>query len=237
LFGWMMLAAVVLAVPDMNSAAAQGHNSFHAIVESVLPAGLWSGLALAIVIAQFFCGLACVTSASRMAYAFARDGGLPFSHHVRRVSRRYGTPAVAIWIVALSSVAFVVHTGTYSTITGACTIFLYISYVIPTALGLFAYGRSWTRMGPWSMGSAAYRTTAVLSLLGCGLILLVGVQPPNEKNLWTVPGALALTAVVWFAFERRHFRGPPQGVLNRQGRETHHTQGAPADDDRRNNLG
>jgi amino acid transporter len=221
-FGWIMLSAVVLAVPEMDAAAAQGHNSFHWIVKNVLPGGLWSTLALAIVIAQFFCGLATVTSASRMAYAFARDGGLPFAEWMRHVSPRYRTPAVAIWTVALLSVAFVVHTGTYSTITGACTIFLYISYVIPTALGLFAYGRTWTRMGPWSMGAAAYRTTAVLSLLGCGLILLVGVQPPNEQNLWTVPGALALTAVVWFVFERRHFRGPPPSVFNRQSAEPRH---------------
>lgn len=214
-FGWIMLSAVVLAIPNMDEAAAQGPNSFHWIVENVLPIGLWRVLAAAIVIAQFFCGLATVTSASRMAYAFARDGGLPLSERVRHVSRRFRTPAVAIWTVSALSVAFVVHAGTYSTITGACTIFLYISYVIPTVLGLFAYGRSWTRMGPWSMGKTAYRITGVLSVLGCGLILLVGVQPPNQQNLWTVPGALMLTAVVWFAYERKHFRGPPQGVLDR----------------------
>jgi amino acid transporter len=214
-FGWIMLSAVVLAIPNMDEAAAQGANSFHWIVENVLPIGLWRVLALAIVIAQFFCGLATVTSASRMAYAFARDGGLPLSERVRHVSRRFQTPAVAIWTVSALSVGFVVHAGTYSTITGACTIFLYISYVIPTVLGLFAYGRSWTRMGPWSIGKTGYRVTGVVSVLGCGLFLLVGVQPPNQQNLWTVPGALLLTAVVWYAYERKHFRGPPQGVLSR----------------------
>ncbi len=213
--GWIMLMAVVLAIPDLDEAAAQGSNSFHWIVESVLPAGLWKALAVGIVIAQFFCGLATVTSASRMAYAFARDGGLPYSRFVRSVSPRFRTPAVAIWAVSLLSVAFVVHTGTYSTITGACTIFLYISYVIPTVLGLFAYGRSWTKMGPWSMSGTMYRTMAVVSVFGCGLILLVGIQPPNEQNLWTVPGAFVLTAIVWFAYERKRFRGPPEGVLQK----------------------
>jgi amino acid transporter len=211
--GWLMLAAVVMAAPELDEAAAQGNLSFHWIVGQVLPARLWHVLAVGIVLAQFFCGLATVTSASRMAYAFARDGGLPYAERVRHVSRRYRTPAVAIWLVALLSVAFVVHTGTYSTITAACTICLYISYVIPSALGLFAYGRTWTRMGPWRLPGPMYRLMAVLSVLGCGLFLLVGVQPPNEKNLWTIAGALALTALVWFGYERRHFRGPPQGVL------------------------
>ena len=47
--------------------------------------------------AQYLCGLATVTSASRMAYAFARDGGLPFSSAVRWVCPRRRSPAVAIW--------------------------------------------------------------------------------------------------------------------------------------------
>jgi len=213
--GWIMLSAVVLAAPNLDQAAAQGHDSFHWIAETVLPAWLWTLLAAGIVIAQFFCGLATVTSASRMAFAFARDGGLPYSQLVRHVSPRYRTPAIAIWVVSLLSVLFVVHTGTYSTITGACTIFLYISYVIPTLLGLFAYGRSWTQMGPWRLSGPVYRIVSVLSLVGCGLIILVGVQPPNEQNLWTVPGAFLLTAIVWLAYERAHFRGPPESLMNR----------------------
>jgi amino acid transporter len=131
------------------------------------------------------------------------------------VSSHYRTPAVAIWTVSLLSVAFVVHTRAYSTITGACTIFLYISYVIPTALGLATFGRSWTRMGPWNLGGPLYRALAMISIVGCGLILLIGVQPPNEQNLWTVLIALAMTALVWAVYERTHFRGPPPAVLGR----------------------
>jgi amino acid transporter len=215
-FGWIMLSTVVLAIPDMDQAAAQGKDSFHWIVAQVLPDKLWIILSLGIVIAQFFCGLATVTSASRMAYAFARDGGLPFSATLKTVHATYRTPVAAIWTVALLSVAFVVHTDTYSTITGAAVIFLYISYVIPTSLGLVAYGRRWTRMGPWQMSGAAYRTMALISIFACGLIVLIGVQPPNELNMWTTSAALVLTGFVWLVYERSHFRGPPPAVLNRQ---------------------
>ena len=216
LAGWAMLSAVVIAVPDPAAVAAAGKHAFHESVRQVLgPGVLWTVLALGIVLAQFFCGLATVTSASRMAYAFARDGGLPFSGAVRRVSDRFRTPAVAIWTVALLSVVFVVHARAYSTIAAVGTMFLYISYVIPAALGLAAYGRSWTRMGPWNLGPAAYRTLAVVSIFGCGLILAIGIQPPNEQNVWTVAAALTLTAVIWLAYERNHFRGPPPAVLSR----------------------
>ncbi len=79
-FGWIMLAAMVLALPNMNEAAAQGDNVFHWMMRSVLPSWLVLLFVLGIAIAQYLCGLATVTSASRMTYAFARDGGLPWSH-------------------------------------------------------------------------------------------------------------------------------------------------------------
>jgi amino acid transporter len=214
-FGWLMLAAVVSAAPDLSAAAAQGANSFQAIVDGVVPP--WCALALyaGIVIAQYLCGLATLTSASRMCYAFARDGGLPWSHLLRRVSPTYRTPAIAIWATASLTILFTVYTPVYSTIAAACVIFLYVSYLIPTVLGLLAYNRTWTKMGPWTI-RRWYRPLAVLCILGCGLLLVIGVQPPNDKNLWIVGGALATTVLVWFGFERRHFSGPPQGIMIQQ---------------------
>ena len=151
-------------------------------MNEVLPWHLACALASAIVFAQYLCGLATVTSASRMAFAFARDGGLPFSRKVRWVCPRRRSPAVAIWLVAVLSLLFTVHTPVYSTITAVCTIFLYLSYVFPTALGAWAYGRTWTEMGPWNLGRW-YRPLAILSVFGCIALIGVGVQPPNHDHL------------------------------------------------------
>ena len=205
IFGWLMLCAIVLAIPDMNAAAAQGANVFYWTVNSVLPPGLAKLLYAGIGLAQYFCGLATLTSASRMAYAFARDGGLPAP--LRRVSQTARTPAVAIWVMASVAVLFMVAVP-YTTIAAVCVIFLYLSYVLPSVAGVFAHGRSWTRMGPWQLGRW-YRPLAVVSALFCAFLIVVGMQPPNEQAAWIVGGALALLAVVWFAFERKRFRGPP----------------------------
>lgn len=214
-FGWAMLGAFVLAFPDMKDAAAQGANMFYWMMDSVLPVPLKIALYVGIAIAQYLCGLATVTSASRMTFAFARDGGLPMSSRLRSISFKYRTPVTAIWIVSILSVAFTVYTPVYSTITAVCVIFLYISYLIPIALGLFAYGRTWTRMGPWSI-DGWYRIVATICVFGCILLIYIGVQPPNDKALVITLAALALTAVVWFSFERRHFQGPPQGIMIQQ---------------------
>src|SRR5262249_44669616 len=82
--------------------------------------------------------LAAVTSASRIAYAFARDGGLPASRALRAVSARYRTPTAAIWTVTLAAVLSTVYTAVYETMAAAAAILLYMSYVLPTALGLAA---------------------------------------------------------------------------------------------------
>lgn len=212
LLGWFMLCAVVLAAPDLDRAAAQGQNAFYWILGATLPGRLRGGLYAGIFLAQYLCGLATLTSASRMMFAFARDEGLPWSARLRRVSPRFRTPAVAIWASCALSVAFTLYTPVYSTLTAVCTIFLYISYVLPIALGFVTYGRSWTRTGPFSLGRA-YRPVAALCMLGCAVLIVIGVQPPNRMALGITLGALVLTSVVWFAAERRRFRGPPPALL------------------------
>jgi amino acid transporter len=208
IFGWIMLSAVVVAAPDPAKAAAQGGNAFAFIVGSVVPGWVATALYAGITAAQYLCGLATVTSASRMVFAFARDGGLPASRHLRRVSPTHKTPAVAIWATAGLSVAFTVYTPVYSTITAVCVIFLYISYVIPTALGLFAWGRTWTAMGPWGVGRL-YRPLALIAVLFGALLIVVGVQPPNDKALWILAGTGVVLAIGWLGIARKRFRGPP----------------------------
>ena len=209
-FGWVMLCAVVLAMPDMDQAAARGDGVFLWTMEAAVPAGLATVLLAGIVGAQYLCGLATVTSASRMAYAFARDGGLPFSETLRQVSDTYRSPVPALWAVAVVAVGFTVYTPVYETITVVCVILLYLSYVLPTALGLLAYGRTWTRMGPWTIGPL-YRPLAVVSVAGCALRVVLGVQPPNDKALWIVSGVAVLLVAGWFGYAWRHFPGPPTG--------------------------
>jgi amino acid transporter len=210
--GWILLAAVIVVAPSLPEAAAQGEGAFVSIVYRVLPRPLVVVLVAGIVLAQYLCGLATVTSASRMAFAFARDGGLPFSHTIRWVCPKRRSPAVAIWAIAAASVLFTLYTPVYATITAVCTIFLYVSYVLPTALGAWAYGRTWTRMGPWDLGRW-YRPLAGLSVVGCALLIAIGMQPPHERSAWVVGGTALALAVAWFGGARHRFPGPPRTAL------------------------
>jgi amino acid transporter len=206
--GWLMLAAIILAIPDLEKAAAQGNNVFYWIMNTVLPKPLAVVLYLNIGLTQYLCGLAGLTSASRMMYAFARDGGLPGSLWLRQVSVRLRSPAPAIWCVASLALLFMWFVP-YSAIAACCTVFLYISYVLPIAAGFLAYGRTWRKMGPWHLGKW-YRPLAAVSVIGCVGLIIIGVQPPNAIALKIIGAAAGVMVLAWFGFERKRFRGPPQ---------------------------
>jgi amino acid transporter len=214
LFGWAMVAAFVVAMPSVPAAARQGANVFPWLMEQIAPGALGKALWCGIVVANYLCGLACVTSTSRMVYAFARDGGLPFSAALKHVSPKWKTPAAAIWVTGALAVASTLYAPAYSTLTTACVILLYISYVMPTACGFFAIGTTWTRMGPFDLGQSLYRCLAAVSVAGVLLLVWIGVQPPNEKALTVLGAASAVLVAAWWAGVRNRFPGPPARVAH-----------------------
>lgn len=223
LAGWIMVMAIMIAIPDMAAGAKQGWGVFFATMTAVLPAWLVTVLYFFILITQFLCGLATVTSTSRMIFAFTRDGGIPlFSKQISSVSVRFRTPVVAIWTGAILEILFVWLAQTVSvggsniyTITvNATLIFLFLSFTVPITAGFFAIGTAkWPTMGPWNIGIPMYRLFAVLSVLGMILIVFIAIQPPNGQVLWITLAFLVLAAIIWFAFENKRFQGPPVGDM------------------------
>jgi amino acid transporter len=194
----------------MDQAAKQGWNVFFWVMDSLIPAPLKIAIYLILFAAQLLCGLAIVTSASRMIFAFARDGGLPASRRLKTVSTRFRTPATAIWTSAVLAVAFTAYADAYSTVVSVTSIILYLSYAMPIAAGLIAYRRRWTKMGPWDIGPW-FPVVAVLCIIVAICIFYIGVQPPNALALNVMLAIFAVTLALWFAVERKRFKGPPIG--------------------------
>ena len=82
IFGWVLLLAITFCatnVDAVNKDAAGGAYVAVSILQHALDTG-WFKLVLVIsTVGQLFCGAACLTSASRMCYAFSRDGAIPGS--------------------------------------------------------------------------------------------------------------------------------------------------------------
>ena len=219
--GWIMICAITLAIPDLAVAAGQGWTMFYATMDAIMPAGLKTVLYLGILIAQFLCGLATVTSASRMLFAFSRDDGMPVgSKALASVSPKYRTPVNAIWTATVLCILYVVlalsikldGTSIYVIVVNSTLVFLFLSFTVPLVAGLFAYGTAkWPNPGPWAMSGGTYKLVTVLSVVGMAVILFIAIAPPNERVLYVVLGFIALAMVLWFVSENRRFQGPPTG--------------------------
>ncbi|GAB4177666.1 MAG: hypothetical protein Fur005_39780 [Roseiflexaceae bacterium] len=209
--GYIMVCSFVLAMPSVTDGAAQGFGVFGWMMEnSGMPVFLRNLLFIGIVVANYLCALAGLTSTSRMIFAFARDGGLPFSNLLKSVSPAYRTPVPAIWVGAACALAATLYADAFAVLAAGCAVFLYISYIMPVAAGLLAEGKTWTEKGPFNLGGLS-KPIAVLAIIGGLVLCYVGMQPPNEKVLYLTIGLFVALAIFWFAFERNRFQGPPTG--------------------------
>jgi amino acid transporter len=221
LAGWVMLCAIVLAIPDMAAGAKQGWAVFFETMNAILPSWLKTLIYLGILITQFLCGLATVTSASRMLFAFSRDNGMPVgSQALSSVSKTWRTPVNAIWTSTVLAILYVFlaqfisigGTNIYTIVVNSTLVFLFLSFIIPIVLGMLAFGTAkWPKAGPWSMGAGLYKLVSALAVVGMAIIFYIAIQAPNERVLWVVLGIIALLVVLWFAVESRRFKGPPVG--------------------------
>ncbi|HZX93987.1 MAG TPA: amino acid permease [Myxococcales bacterium] len=208
-FGWALLLAVTLAMGDLPSTVAT-ENPFIHVLRGALGQRLGGALVLVAMVAMWFCGLSSVTSNSRMLFAFARDGGLPFSKAVARVSPTFRSPHVAVWISAAAAFLLALWAPAYSAMVALSTIALYVSYGIPIACGLLARrsGR-WQRRGPWDLGRAS-RATNLAALAWIGTLTVLFVLPPNEIAGYTFAAALLVLGAYWVLWMRKRFNGPPR---------------------------
>lgn len=214
-FGLVLDASFILAMPDVAASAKQGANVFFDLMANLAaPNWIKDVIYIGIVLANFLCGLAALTSTSRMVFAFARDGGLP--KPLRTVSRAHRSPIGGIWAAAALTVLVCVFSSRFSVLVAGCAVFLYISYAMPIAAGFFAEKKTWTEFGPFRLGILS-KPFAVITVVGVVVLFAIGIQPPNDQLLWYAGGIAALLIVLWFGFEKRRFAGPPVGAeINRR---------------------
>ena len=115
----------------------------------------WAEILLFIcVVAQFFCVTASVTSASRMLFAFSRDGAVP-GHRLWRKVGRNRVPQISVIAICVLSAALMIPANWnylvgYLVGTGIAVIGLYIAFILPVILR-FRLGDRFEH-GAWSLG-------------------------------------------------------------------------------------
>jgi amino acid transporter len=213
--GYILILSLALAIHTIPEAlqAKDTHGdpipAVIAIMQGALGPRIGNAMAAFASIAMWFCGLACITSASRALWSLARDGGTPAAPLVHWVSPRHGTPAASIWLLVAASLAAMAWTGAVPIVTALGTVALYLAYTLPIALGWRARrrGSDWPRAAPWSLGRWGSAIN-LIAIVYAAFICVVLVMPPNQLAGFTLAGLLAALAVLYAAIARWKFRGP-----------------------------
>jgi amino acid transporter len=224
IFGFILLVAVTFAVPDVAGTIGAGGFAVTYIWQTAL-GNKWAEFLLLIAcVAQFFCGLASLTAASRMMFAFSRDGAVPGGQLWRRISKNR-VPVYAVAAIAILSWALMLPTLANGAIgylvgTSIAVIGLYIAYGVPIYLRWRA-GDSF-EPGAWTLGRH-YRWINPIAVLWIVLIVILFLMPTVPTAIpwhsgfdWnvvnyapiTVGGVLLLVGIWWLVSARRWFKGP-----------------------------
>ena len=178
------------------------------------------------VIAQFFVGQGVTITASRVCFAFARDGAIPGSRFWSRVSKKTMTPVWAIWGVltvgALLGLLMFASPVAIGAVFSIGAIGQYTAFTMPVAIKLFCDHRvKRFRPGPWNLGkfstplgAAAVAWWALIVPALCFPAVRGSDLTPLTMN-WTVliyGGSMTLAMLYWFLSARKWFKGPRVNV-------------------------
>ncbi|KAJ5110436.1 hypothetical protein N7532_000971 [Penicillium argentinense] len=100
-------------------------------------------------------GISVLTTASRLTWGFARDGGLPWSRYFSHVDPVWQVPARSLWgqgvIVGIVGILYLFANTVLEAILSVSTIALTVSYAMPI-LALLVTGRDKLPPGPFRLG-------------------------------------------------------------------------------------
>ena len=224
-----MLLAITFAVrkssiPTISSA------SFPAIAVFETAMHAWAAKAVILIslIGQLFCGMACVTSASRMTFAFSRDGAIP-GHNLWRRLGANRTPTWAVLFVILFAALITVpayfpnskgYPVAFFAVTSISVIGLYIAYTIPVYLR-WRKGDAF-EAGPWTLG-AKYKWVNLIAVVWVALCVILFCLPTSPAGVFGGSGfswssvnyapiatiGLMLVVTIWYiGWAKKTFKGP-----------------------------
>lgn len=219
--GWSFQIALTFSIQDVADAYA---GSF-AIVRGVFQARYGSpdgalGFMFVMFIAANYCGTFCVTSNSRMLYAFARD--VPALGWFKRVNPVTGTPINSIAVMVAAACALgVTMLGSvvaFNAIASIGIIGLIVSYIIPIFLRL-TVARRWFKRGPFHLGAFSHVVgwvAVVWGLFISAALILPTAYPVTKENLnyssVAIGGTLLLCVLTWGLTARTWFKGPARNI-------------------------
>ncbi|KAJ9113585.1 hypothetical protein QFC20_001937 [Naganishia adeliensis] len=151
-------------------------------------------------VAQVMMTASLLLPASRQAFAFARDGALPFSKYFYSVNKKTQTPVRTVWLVVggampLGALAFADEAAINAIFTLAI-IGPYVAYGIPIACRVFSGDKIFVP-GPWYLGRFS-KPIAIVALVWMVFACIIFCFPADvNPTAATMNYAVVVAAAVW----------------------------------------
>lgn len=224
--GWAYILGITFAVTDIPYLLSSENDAggyaiaevFYLAFKGRFGNGIGGIICLGIVaVAIFFCGMSSVTSNSRMAYAFSRDGAMPFSSVWHKVNKQE-VPINAVWMsafvsfcMALTSLGSLVA---FEAMVSIATIGLYIAYALSIFFRVTLARKSFIP-GPFNLGRygvlvgwiAVFWVVTIAVLFSLPVAYPITVETLNYTPV-AVGGLLLLILSSWILSARHWFKGP-----------------------------
>ncbi|GAB5593962.1 hypothetical protein Unana1_08862 [Umbelopsis nana] len=139
-FGWALLAAVLAIIPFNAYATLGSITTSYAVdlfLNNIGPGGAY-GVTILLIVLGFGVIFALQATQARQCYAFARDGALPGSAVIRRLSKHHKVPINALLVVAACNAIIILpalgSSVALNAIVSIGTVGGYLTYLIPITL-------------------------------------------------------------------------------------------------------
>jgi amino acid transporter len=227
---FVLVAGLLLATPanPKGYAAATSFAGGIPLILSQLPQWLQDFFLIMVIIAFFSCGTAVQGAGARLAFSYARDGAVPGSAWVRKISPRFHTPSNALIVGALVPVLFTLLVNfnpskdvhilwfTFPAGINALTALvsfgvsgIYLSFLLTVIGSMIARTRGWVPEGAFRLGRWAWPVSIVaasyLALMLINVLVPTGLDSPRGAlfnldwiTLVVVLGILVVGAVYFF---------------------------------------
>lgn len=228
--GFVLLAAITYAIPaDVQGAVNAGGDVITYIFTHAVGTRWAVVLLLIACVAQFFCGNAALASASRMVFAFSRDGAVPGGQRIWRKVSRNQVPvnalafcAVFVWLLMIPTLVNGVIG--YAVGTSIAVIGLNVSFSIPIFLR-WRLGNTFNA-GPWNLGQN-YRWLDPIAFVWVWIFAILFMAPTSTAGVWFTPafdwtaanyapitfiGLMIVVGVWWLVSARKWYTGPIREV-------------------------
>ena len=205
----LIYLALILSAPSMSAAMKDPAKTIAIIFEARIGRTMMLIFMALVSFAFFSCSTAIQAVSARLVFAYARDGMIPFSHLLSRVSGKHKAPIPALILTGIVGIVTVVLTqinigevNANALLMSYSTLGIYLSFQMVVLAYLYAKLKGWKPVGGFTLGKWGNVSASIALCYGVLSIIDLAWPRPLDK----IAGWFPLLSVVIIVLSGLAFR-------------------------------